>query len=82
MKNDNNLNFENHIKKVNRAIEKINNKVDLEEEEIREVLKSLMNSCISISERFDNQIDELGERFKKLENFLFRKNHKREDKNG
>ena len=72
MKKDKDLEFENHMNKVTKAIEKINNKVDLEQEDIREVFKSLMNAQISISEGFDKQIEELDERFTKLENFIFR----------
>ena len=67
MKSDKDLEFENHMNKVTKAIEKINNKVDLEQEDIREVFKSLMNAQISISEGFDEQIEELVERFTKLE---------------
>lgn len=82
MKSDKDLEFENHMNKVTKAIEKINNKVDLEQEDIREVFKSLMNAQISISEGFDEQIEELVERFTKLEDFIFRNINRKEDKNG
>ena len=82
MKKDKDLEFENHMNKVTKAIEKINNKVDLEQEDIREVFKSLMNAQISISEGFDDQIKELVERFSKLEDFIFRNINRKEDKNG
>ena len=82
MKSDKDLEFENHMNKVTKAIEKINNKVDLEQEDIREVFKSLMNAQISISEGFDDQIEELVERFTKLEDFIFRNINRKEDKNG
>ena len=82
MKSDKDLEFENHMNKVTKAIEKINNKLDLEQEDIREVFKSLMNAQISISEGFDEQIEELVERFTKLEDFIFRNINRKEDKNG
>ena len=82
MKSDKDLEFENHMNKVTKAIEKINKKVDLEQEDIREVFKSLMNAQISISEGFDEQIEELVERFTKLEDFIFRNINRKEDKNG
>ena len=78
MKKDKDLEFENHMNKVTKAIEKINNKVNLEQGDIREVLKSLMNSSISISEGFEKHIEELGERFTKLEDFIFRKINRKE----
>ena len=80
MKKDKDLEFENHMNKVTKAIEKMNYEADLDQEDIREVLKSLMNSSISISEGFTKQCEELNEKFTKLEDFIFRKNYMKEVK--
>ena len=46
-------NLDQHIKKVEKAINKINNNQELENFEINELFKSLMNAQIMVSEKQD-----------------------------
>ena len=46
-------NLDQHIKKVEKAINKINNNKELENFEINELFKSLMNAQIMVSEKQD-----------------------------
>ena len=68
-----------HIAKVTEAITKINEGTKLNDEDIREIFKSLMNAQMVVSdtnekleERFNAEVRVLKESIKKLEDFLFR----------
>ena len=74
--NENNHEKE-HISIVTEAIRKINEKIKLNDEEIQEVLKSLMNGQIVVGKEVEDfeddmimEIDNLKERIKKLEDLL------------
>ena len=66
-----------HMSIVTEAIRKINEKIKLNDEEIQEVLKSLMNGQIVVSKEVEDfeddmimEIDNLKDRIKKLEDLL------------
>ena len=64
--------LEEHITKVTKAIEKINLEQPLDDSDIRETFKSIMNGQIMISEKQD----EIENKIKSLEDFLFRDSKK------
>ena len=75
--------LEEHMAKVTEAITKINEGKRLNDEDIREIFKSLMNAQIMVSEaseklekKFDAEIKVQGNSIKKLEDFLFRNSKK------
>ena len=75
--------LEEHMAKVTKAITKINEGTKLNDEDIREIFKSLMNAQIVVSEtseklekKFDAEINVQRDRIKKLEDFLFRNSKK------
>ena len=89
MSNKDEQSMNEHMALVTNAITKINQGQNLENTDIREILKSLMNAQIFNSDQNDENkkminesLQKQNEKIKKLEDFLFRKNHKREDKNG
>ena len=66
-----------HMSIVTEAIRKINEKIKLNDEEIQEVLKSLMNGQIVVGKEVEDfeddmimEIDNLKDRIKKLEDLL------------
>jgi len=66
-----------HMSIVTEAIRKINEKIKLNDEEIQEVIKSLMNGQIVVSKEVEDfeddmimEIDNLKDRIKKLEDLL------------
>ena len=68
-----------HMQNVSNAIFKINEEQELNATDIREVLKSLMNAQMIISEtekergeKLDDKIKKLENNIKKLEDHLFR----------
>ena len=68
-----------HMAKVTEAITKINHGEKLNDEDIREIFKSLMNAQMVVSDtneklekELDTQIQKLKDSIKKLEDFLFR----------
>ena len=68
-----------HMAKVTEAITKINHGEKLNDEDIREIFKSLMNAQMVLSdtnekleERFNAEVQVLKDSIKKLEDFLFR----------
>ena len=64
--------LEEHITKVTKVIEKINLEQPLDDSDIRETFKSIMNGQIMISEKQD----EIENKIKSLEDFLFRDSKK------
>ena len=75
--------LEEHMAKVTEAITKINQGERLNDEDIREILKSLMNAQMVVSEtseklekKFDAEIKVERDRINKLEDFLFRNSKK------
>ena len=71
--------LEEHMAKVTEAITKINQGERLNDEDIREIFKSLMNAQMVVSEtseklekEFDREIKVQRDRIDKLEDFLFR----------
>lgn len=71
--------LEEHMAKVTKAITKINEGTKLNDEDIREIFKSLMNAQMVVSEtseklekEFDREIKVQRDRIDKLEDFLFR----------
>ena len=73
----NNKGEKEHISIVTEAIRKINEKIKLNDEEIQEVIKSLMNGQIVVSKEVEDfeddmimEIDNLKDRIKKLEDLL------------
>ena len=76
---DNKKKMHEHMEKVSNAISKINEEQELNDTDIREVLRSLMNAQIMVSEsekelgeRLDADIKKLANYIKKLEDHLFR----------
>ena len=72
-----------HMAKVTKAIHKINREETLDDSDIREILKSLMNAQIMISEieedhknEIKTSIEKLEKQIKKLEDFMFRDSNK------
>jgi len=68
-----------HMADVTVAITKINQGERLDDKDIREILRSLMNAQIMVSDtneklekELDTQIQKLKDSIKKLEDFLFR----------
>ena len=75
--------LEEHMEDVTIAITKINQGERLDDKDIREILRSLMNAQIMVSETNENlkkeletQIEKLKDSIKKLEDFLFRNSKK------
>ena len=75
--------LEEHMAKVTEAITKINEGTKLNDEDIREIFKSLMNAQMMVSEtseklekKFDAEIKVQSDRVNKLEDFLFRDSEK------
>tara|TARA_B100001029_G_scaffold89940_1_gene73853 strand:+ start:1870 stop:2112 length:243 start_codon:yes stop_codon:yes gene_type:complete len=73
----NNKGEKEHISIVTEAIRKINEKIKLNDEDIREIFKSLMNGQIAVSKEVEDfeddmimEIDNLKDRIKKLEDLL------------
>ena len=71
--------LEEHMADVTVAITKINQGERLDDKDIREILRSLMNAQIMVSEaseklekEFDREIKVQRDRIDKLEDFLFR----------
>jgi predicted transcriptional regulator of viral defense system len=68
--------FSEHISIIEKAVEKMQNDEEINQEEVTELLKSLMNNAIGMSRHFEELIDELTQDFNdkitKLETFLFR----------
>ena len=71
--------LEEHMADVTVAITKINQGERLDDKDIREILRSLMNAQIMVSDtneklekELDTQIQKLKDSIKKLEDFLFR----------
>tara|TARA_Y100000590_G_C15360502_1_gene878751 strand:- start:112 stop:357 length:246 start_codon:yes stop_codon:yes gene_type:complete len=74
-----NYDMEEHMTKVTEAITKINQGTKLNDEDIREIFKSLMNSQIMVSEtneklekEINSEIQKVRNSVKKIEDFLFR----------
>ena len=75
-----NNSMEEHMSRVTEAIHKINSDEILNETDIKEVLKSLMNGQIFISEKnemiehkIEEKIKNINARIEKLEDFIFMK---------
>tara|TARA_A100001391_G_C5015262_1_gene264301 strand:- start:843 stop:1067 length:225 start_codon:yes stop_codon:yes gene_type:complete len=68
--------FSEHISIIEKAVEKMQNDEEINQEEVTELLKSLMNNAVGMSRHFEELIDELSKDFNdkitKLETFLFR----------
>jgi len=68
--------FSEHISIISKAVEKMQNDEEINQEEVTELLKSLMNNAVGMSRHFEELIDELSKDFNdkitKLETFLFR----------
>jgi len=68
--------FSEHISIIEKAVEKMQNDEEINQEEVTELLKSLMNNAVGMSRHFEELIDELTKDFNdkiaKLETFLFR----------
>tara|TARA_Y100001936_G_C15651734_1_gene446817 strand:- start:220 stop:465 length:246 start_codon:yes stop_codon:yes gene_type:complete len=74
-----NYDMEEHMAKVTEAITKINQGTKLNDEDIREIFKSLMNSQIMVSDtneklekEINSEIQKVRNSVKKIEDFLFR----------
>ena len=68
-----------HMEMVSNAIHKINEEQELNDTDIREVLRSLMNAQMMVSEaekklgdRLDADVKQLANNIKRLEDHLFR----------
>ena len=75
--------LEEHMAKVTEAITKINEGTRLNDEDIREIFKSLMNAQMMVSEtseklekKFDAETKVQRKKINKLEDFLFRDSKK------
>lgn len=68
--------FDVHVSIISKAVEKMANKEEINQEEVTELLKSLMNTAVSITMHFEEQLEdlvkELNDKIAKLETFLFR----------
>ena len=76
---NNNQSMDQHISRVTKAIHKINSEEKLNEVDIREIFKSLMNGQMFISdqnEKIENKINisnkNIMKKIERLESFLFR----------
>ena len=68
-----------HMESVSKAIIKINEEQELNDTDIREVLRSLMNAQMMVADankelgnRLDGDVKQLANKIKKLEDHLFR----------
>jgi len=68
--------FDKHVSIISKAVEKMANKEEINQEEVTELLKSLMNTTVSMTMHFEEQLEDLvkdlNDKIAKLETFLFR----------
>lgn len=68
--------FDEHVSIISKAVEKMANKEEINQEEVTELLKSLMNTTVSMTMHFEEQlkdlVKDLNDKIAKLETFLFR----------
>ena len=68
--------FDEHVSIISKAVEKMANKEEINQEEVTELLKSLMNTTVSMTMHFEEQLEDLvkdlNDKIAKLETFLFR----------
>jgi len=68
--------FDEHVSIISKAVEKMANKEEINQEEVTELLKSLMNTTVSMTMHFEEQLEDLvkdlNDKIAKLETFLFK----------
>lgn len=68
--------FDEHVSIISKAVEKMSKQEEINQEEVTELLKSLMNTTVSMTMHFEEQLEdlvkELNNKIAKLEAFLFR----------